>query len=185
MPAPAIMPVLMRVLAGCVAGLAAGAWAGFALKSTTGGGRVDAVDAGAAGAGAATGAAGAVACVATWLVVTCVVVRTGAGAGFAVAWTVCLTVFVLAVVVDGAVVEVVSGAGLVSVVDGAVASGVGAGAGVGVGVAAGAVGSVVTGWACCATSGVDESARAAAIAGRALACAYLFAFLIMGENRHL
>jgi hypothetical protein len=98
---------------------------------------------------------------------------------------VCLTVFVLAAVVDGAGVAVVSGAVLVSVVDGAVASGVGAGAGVGVGVAAGGAGSVVTGWACCAASGVDESARAAAIAGRALACAYLFAFLIMGENRHL
>ena len=76
----------------------------------------------------------------------------------------CLTVLVLTVLVVGADVAVVSGAVLVSVVDGAVASGVGVGAGV----AAGAAGSVVTGWACCAASGVDESARAAAIAGRAL-----------------
>jgi hypothetical protein len=44
----------------------------------------------------------------------------------------------------------------------------GAGVGVGVGVTTGA-GSVVTGCACCAPAGVDESARAAAIAGRALA----------------
>lgn len=144
--APAIMLVLTPAVVGCDVGFAAGACAGFAFKSTTGGGRVAAVVAGAAGAGAATGAAGAAgaaACVATWLVVTCVAVRTGAGVGFAVA--VCLTVFVRTVVVDGAAVLGVSGAVVVSVVDGVAASVVGAGVGVGVGVAAGAAGWVVTG----------------------------------------
>jgi hypothetical protein len=33
------------------------------------------------------------------------------------------------------------------------------------------VGSVGTGWACCARAGVERSAKAAAIAGRALVCA--------------
>jgi hypothetical protein len=92
---------------------------------------------------------------------------------------VCLTVCVT-VLVAGALVSA-AGNVLVSTVDGAVCSGAGAGAGVGV--AGGAV-SVVTGCACCAAIGVDESARAAAIAGRALARKYLFAFLMMEENRY-
>jgi len=138
--APAIMLVLLTVVVDCAAELAAGACAGLAFKSTTGGGRFEAW-AGTGGAGAATGAAGAAACVATWLIVTCVVVRAGAGAGFAAACTVCRTVLVLTVVVvvSGAAVTV-----LVSEVDGAVVSVVGAGAGVGVGVTA-VEGSVVTG----------------------------------------
>jgi hypothetical protein len=79
------MLVLTPAVVGCDGDFAAGACAGFAFKSTTGGGRFAAVVAGAGGAGAATGAAGAAARVATWLVVTRVAVRTGAGAGFAVA----------------------------------------------------------------------------------------------------
>jgi hypothetical protein len=138
------MLVLLTVVVGCAAELAAGACAGLAFKSTTGGGRFEAW-AGTGGAGAATGAAGAAACLATWLVVTCVVVRAGAGAGFAAACTVCRTVLVLTVVVaEGVDVSDVVVAVLVSEVDGAVVSVVGAGAGVGVGVTA-VEGSVVTG----------------------------------------
>jgi hypothetical protein len=54
------MLVLTPAVVGCDVGFAAGACAGFAFKSTTGGGRFAAVVAG-AGAGAATGAAGAAA----------------------------------------------------------------------------------------------------------------------------
>ena len=114
--------------------------------------------------------------------VTCVVACAGAGAGLAAATcVVCLTVCVT-VLVAGALVSAV-GKLLVSTVDGAACSGTGVGDGAGVGVAEGAV-SVVTGCASWAASGVDESARAAAIAGRALARKYLFAFLMMKENRY-
>ena len=67
------------------------------------------------------------------------------------------------VVVEGAVVESVAGAALVSGATG-VASVTGGGAGC---VTTGA-GSVVTGCVAWASKGVEESARAAAIAGRAL-----------------
>jgi hypothetical protein len=87
---------------------------------------------------------------------------------------VCLTVRFVAVVVGVAVSA--AGSELVSIVAGAV-SVVGAGVGVTV-----VDGSVVTGCVCCAPSGVDESARAAAIADRALVDAYFVAFLIMLEN---
>jgi Na+/H+ antiporter NhaA len=72
-----------------------------------------------------------------------------------------VTVFVAAGVEVSA-----AGSVLVSTVVGAVVSGVAVGDGVGVA----SVGweSVVTGCACWAANGVDESARAAAIAGRAL-----------------
>ena len=64
-----------------------------------------------------------------------------------------------------------------------VGAGVAAGACCGVTVAGGE--SVGTGCTCCASSGVDESARAAAIAGRALVRAYARVFLIMGNNRRV
>ena len=70
---------------------------------------------------------------------------------------------VVVVVVSGATVVSVVGAALVSGVTG-VASTIGGGACC---VTAGA-GWVVTGWVACASKGVEESARAATIAGRAL-----------------
>ena len=39
------------------------------------------------------------------------------------------------------------------------------------------------GWTSCDQAGVEESARTAAIAGRALACAYVFVFHIMPHKR--
>jgi hypothetical protein len=93
-----------------------------------------------------------------------------------------LTVLVVTVFVVGVLVSA-AGKVLVSIVVGAAVSGVGDGMGAGVGVTTGA-GSVVTGLACWAAIGVDESARAAAIAGRALVRAYFCAFLIMVKNTH-
>jgi len=77
---------------------------------------------------------------------------------------------------------------LVSVATGAVLVSAGAGAcgvasGVGAGWLTGAV-SVGTGCASCARSGVDENARAAAIAGRALVRRLCVLFIIMEKNTH-
>jgi len=94
---------------------------------------------------------------------------------------VCVTVRLVTVFVTGAVVSA-AGSELVSTVDGAV-SGAGVGVGAGAGVTA-VDGSVVTGCVCCASNGVDESAKAAAIAGRALVRASFVAFLIMRKNRY-
>jgi hypothetical protein len=153
---------MLDVDRGCAA---AEARAGLALRSTTGAGLAGAgalADGVAADCGGAA-AAGAGAWLLARVVVTWLTVR--AGAGFAAAtWVVRLTALLATDVGDGAVS--VAGNVLVSRVAGAVVSGTGVGAGVGV-----AVGweSVVTGCACWAAKGVDESARAAAIAGRALA----------------
>jgi hypothetical protein len=104
--------------------------------------------------------------------------RFGMGAGLAVAACAeCLTVRFATVLVD-VVAESAAGSVLVSTVEGAVCSGAGAGVGVAEGTA-----SVVTG-ACCAVTSVDESARTAAIAGRALARTYRFIFLMMRRNRY-
>jgi hypothetical protein len=161
--------------------------AGFALRSTTG--LVAEVGAGAAGAGAGFAATGAGARV-TVLVATCVGV-TGAGAAVRVTCRVvratCVAgALLVVVVVDVDVVVLVSVAG--AVVSTVVAFGstlvVGA---VGVVCVAGAVlvvavgSGVVLGVTCCASSGVEESARAAAIAGRALALSWML-FLIMRDN---
>jgi hypothetical protein len=90
---------------------------------------------------------------------------TGAAAA---TWVVCFIVCVVTVFVAAGVEVSAAGSVLVSTVVGAVVSGVAVGDGVGVGVAAVGWESVVTGCACWAANGVDESARAAAIAGRAL-----------------
>ncbi len=147
-----------------------------------------------AGAGARGAAAGVVLVVAGLGAEICGVVRltiwvTGlAGLAGAVCVT-CLTVLevrladvVAAVPVsDGAEVEsVTAGAGAVE----SAAGGVEVAAG-GVVVAAGGAVSDGTGWVCCASSGVEESARAAAIAGRALARRCRRLFLIMGNNRRV
>jgi hypothetical protein len=89
-------------------------------------------------------------------------VRVGTGADFAVICVVRLTVLV--------VVSAVAAASGVSetVAVGSAATGGASTVGAGVGVATGA-GSVGTGCASCARTGVEQSARAAAIAGRALA----------------
>ena len=89
-------------------------------------------------------------------------------------------VLVVVVVVEGAVVESVAGAALVSGATG-VASVTGGGAGC---VTTGA-GSVVTGCVAWASKGVDESARAAAIAGRALVRAKCMVLIIIRDNRAL
>jgi hypothetical protein len=175
---PTSIAVLLKVAAGAAAGC--GAVAGFAFRSTTGGGRVE-VGAAAGGAGVEAGAAagagaGAVACV-----VKCVGALRGAGRGAVrdvATCVVCLTVLVAVVLAAGAavVVSVVAGAAvLVSVAGGAVWTGAGCV------VAAGGV-SVVTGCVCWARTGVEDSARAATIAGRALARACMIVFLIMRKN---
>jgi hypothetical protein len=64
-----------------------------------------------------------------------------------------------------------------SVTIGAVSSVVGGAVGAGAGTGSGG-----TGWASWASSGVEESARAAAIAGRALVRACWMVFLIIGKN---
>ena len=161
----------------------------FELKSTTGFtadcGRAAGGGEGAGGrtAGAAAATAFAAAGAETW-VVDLLTVRVVFLAGFAVAdltrFTV-LTVFV-ADMLAGALVS--AAVGVESVADGAGALDVLAGAlSVGVGVEA-AGGADPDGMGCaCASTGVVESARIAAIAGRALARAYLRVIFIMGNNR--
>ena len=166
----------------------------FELKSTTGF-TADCDRAGGAGGGAGGRAAGAaataVACE-TAGAETCVVdlltVRVVFWAGFAAADLTCLTVltvFVAEVRAGALASAAVVGAELLA--DGAGALDVFAGAlSVGVGVeAAGGAESAGTGWDCCASPGVAESARTAAIAGRALARGYLRVIFIMRNNRRV
>ena len=138
-------------------------------------------------AAAALEAAGAETCV-----VDLLTVRVACLAGFAAADLTCFTVFtvfdacVLAEVlmsVAAGVESVAVGAGVVDAsAAGAVSAGTGAGAGAGATEGAGSDG---TGCACCASTGVVESAKAAAIAGRALARAFLRVIFIMGNNRRV
>jgi hypothetical protein len=95
----------------------------------------------------------------------------------------CAVFFVMVAAGAGAVVwaEVASGAGLAgSATAGSTVTGslwiVGAGA-----LTVGA-GSLVVGWTSCDQAGVEESARAAAIAGRALDCACILVFHIMKKQ---
>ena len=121
---------------------------------------------------AGAGVAGVVGAVAVWVTVVRVVTgRLGAGAGRAAAVRVArVTVLVWAVVVLTGAVDVEDSVAVVSVV---LVSGVVGAASVAGGVvtggvcATGSVGDVVVG-TCWASNGVEESARAAAIAGRAL-----------------
>jgi len=171
--------MVVRLTSGADFPAGAGDGAGFAVMSTTGAGRFAAGVVAGRGPEAAGAGAGGAACVVERVAVTCVVMRFGEGAGLAVATCAAfLTVCLVTVLVD---VVAVSAAGsvLVSTVEGAVCSTAGAGVGV-----AGGAASVVTGGACCAVILVGESARAAAIAGRALARTYLFTFLMMRRNRY-
>lgn len=168
----------------------------FEVKSTTGftadcDRSVEAGGAGGAG-GRAAGAAAAVACE-TAGAETCVVdlltVRVVFSAGFAAADLTCFTVLTVFVAEVLAGVLVSATTGVESVTDGAgvldvLAGALSVGAGVGIEAAGGAE-SDGTGWACCASTGVAESARTAAIAGRALARAYLRVIFIMGNNRRV
>jgi hypothetical protein len=155
--------------------------AGLVLRSTSG--FVAEVGAGAAGAGAGAGlaATGAGARVVV-LAATCIA-ATGAPVLAAVRVT-CRAVCVAGaarVATVGELVALVSAAGVLVSVAGAVCwtGAVGAGVVVDV-VAAGSV--VVLGVTCCANSGVEESARAAAIAGRALVRIWAVLFLIIRNN---
>jgi hypothetical protein len=113
--------------------------------------------AGAAGAGAATGAAAA-GTDARAVLVTVVFVTVRVAAGFAVATRLGLATVLAGVTTSGVVV---------SATGGVVVSSTGAGSALtGAGVVV--VGVVGCAGASCASTGVDESARAAAIAGRAL-----------------
>ena len=99
-------------------------------------------------------------------------------------WVVRLTVRVLTVFAAGAaesslVVSVVLASGVAGVAS-VTGGGTGAGAGCGVTVV---VGWVVTGCAVCAAKEVEESARAAAIAGSALANAWFVDLIIIRINR--
>src|SRR5206468_8469192 len=142
----------------------AGWFADFAVISTTGA-AADCELIGCAGGGGA-GAAGAAA---TWVgALLAAAERVGAGLATTV-WVVRLTVRVLTVFAAGGgesslVVAVVLASGVAGV---ASVTGGGTGAGAGCGVAV--IGWVVTGRAVCADKEVEESARAAAIAGSALA----------------
>jgi hypothetical protein len=118
----------------------------------------------------------------TVLVVT---VRAGTAAGLAAMCVVRVAVDVrrwvdvaFAAVLTGAdsVALVSLATGAVSVVAGGETSAVGGGLVV-------VTGEGCVGWTSWASSGVEESARAAAIAGRALACAYFVALIIIKNNR--
>jgi hypothetical protein len=165
-----------------VAGFAAGAGGGEAAAAVAGAADVAA---GCTGGGAVFGAAATAVVVRATCVTVCVTGfaavadRTGelrTGLAFEVVLVVVLRVVVVSV-------ALLSTAGGDACVAGAVSSGVDvAGAVCVAGGVVVVVGSVGTGWTCCAKAVVDESARAAAIAGRALARAYQFAFLIVEQQ---
>ena len=162
-------------LAGCAA--AAGALAGLEFKSTTGvtADWLFAVVGADVGAGAVAAGAG----VERLVTVLVVAVRMGAGAGLAatradlVEVRLCVVVFATVGAGADSVALVSLAVGVVSAVVGGVASTVGGGLVVVVVVADG------VGWTSCARRGVEESARAAAIAGRALVRAYRVVVVII------